>query len=331
MSVKKPSVTELGLTSKTAMVMGMGGGGDVILTVPLANFLQQLGVETVFIGGVGSQWWNPSGGSTKETFVIGPKVYDVSALSDAELWAPTVARVRATSSVEGNRPAEAAVSAVVPWETFIGGLTSGVVGLRDGLNRVIAERNVDLFVGADIGAHTFHDGDEVSPPFTALVSFMALSALIQLDCPAVYGFAGYTCDAEMEIEELDARVGRIMRAGGFLGAYGLSQQDVEDFMRASDAFPDPILPLVARAAQGDLGLKKIPVMAPWGRRAYLTPLSAIYLFLDPHVMAEEVTRGALLLQDTRSMDEAEEIYQEELGLFPETRARRVVNFVRDEA
>jgi hypothetical protein len=158
---------------------------------------------------------------------------------------------------------------------------------------------------------------------------MTLSALIQLDCPAVYGFAGYTCDAEMEIEELDERVGRIMRAGGFLGAYGLSQQDVEDFMRASEAFPDPILPLVARAAQGDLGLKKIPVMAPWGRRAYLTPLSAIYLFLDPEIMVAEVTRGAALLKDTRSMAEAESIYQQELGLFPETRARRVVNFVRE--
>lgn len=330
MSTKKTSLTELALKSKTAMVMGMGGGGDVILTVPIANYLKLLGIETIFIGGVSSQWWNPSGGSTIENFVIGPRVYDVSLLTDAELWAPQVARVSGTSKVDGNRPAEAAVSEVVIWETFIGGLAGGVAGLRDGLNQVIAERGVDLFVGADIGAHTFHDGKEACPPFTSLVSFMTLSALIQLECPTVYGFAGYTCDAEMEIEELDERVGRIMRAGGFLGAYGLSQQDVEDFMRASQAFPDPILPLVAHAAQGDLGLKKIPVMAPWGRRAYITPLSAMFLFLDPHIMAEEVTWGAKALQETTSMAEAEKIYQEEIGLFPETRVRRVVNFVRDE-
>ena len=330
MSTKKPSLTELALKSKTAMVMGMGGGGDVILTVPIANYLKLLGVETIFIGGVSSQWWNPSGGSTIENFVIGPKVYDVSLLTDAELWAPQVAQVSGKSKVDGNRPAEAAVSEVVAWETFIGGLAGGVAGLRDGLNQVIAERGVDLFVGADIGAHTFHDGKEASPPFTSLVSFMTLSALIQLDCPTVYGFAGYTCDAEMEIEELDERVGRIMRAGGFLGAYGLSQQDVEDFMRASQAFPDPILPLVAHAAQGDLGLKKIPVMVPWGRRAYITPLSAIFLFLDPQIMVEEVTWGAKALRQTKSMAEAEKIYQEEIGLYPETRVKRVVNFVRDE-
>lgn len=330
MSTVKPSFTERALNAKTAMVMGMGGGGDVILTVPIANYLQLLGVEKVYVGGVSSQWWNPSGGVTIENFIIGPKVYDVAGLTNSELWAPMVAKVNGNSTWDGNRPAEAAVSEVVPWETFIGGLTEGVVGLRDGLNQVIAERSVDLFIGADIGAHTFHDGNEASPLFTALVSFMSLSALIQLNCPSIYGFAGYTCDAEMEIEELDERVGRIMRAGGFLGAYGLSQKDVVDFMRASNAFPDPILPLVAHAAEGDLGLKKIPVMAPWGRRAYITPLSAIFLFLDPHIMVQEVTRGAQDLKDTRSMSEAEQIYEDVIGLFPETRIKRTVNFLRQE-
>jgi hypothetical protein len=330
MTTKKPSLTELALASKTAMVMGMGGGGDVILTIPLANYLHLLGVETIYIGGVSSQWWNPSGGSSIANFVIGPKVYDVSTLTDVELWAPMVAKVSGKSTAEGHRPAEAAVSEVVPWETFVGGLTQGVAGLRDSLNQVIAERKVDLFIGADIGAHTFHDGKEASPPFTALVSFMTLSTLIQVNCPAIYGFAGYTCDAEMEIEELDERVGRVMRAGGFLGAYGLSQQDVEDFLRASHAFPDPILPLVARAAQGDLGLKKIPVMAPWGRRVYITPSSAVFFFLDPKIMVQEVTKGAEDLMGTRSMPEAEKIYQDVIGLFPETRAKRVVNFVRGE-
>lgn len=329
MTIKKPSLTELALNSKTAMIMGMGGGGDVILTVPLANYLTLLGVQTIYVGGVSSQWWNPSGGPSISNFVIGPKVYDVAELTHSVLWAPMVARVNGKSMAEGHRPAEAAVSEVVPWETFIGGLTQGVAGLRDSLNQVIAERNVDLFIGADIGAHTFHDGKEASPPFTSLISFMTLSALIQLNCPAIYGFAGYTCDAEMEIEELDERVGKIMRAGGFLGAYGLSQQDVEDYLKASHAFPDPILPLVAHAAQGDLGLKKIPVMAPWGRRAYITPSSAVFFFLDPLTLVQEVTKGAEFLKETRSMPEAEKIYQDVIGLFPETRIKRSVNFVRE--
>jgi len=326
----KSSLTEIALKSNNAMIMGVGGGGDVILTIPLANYLELLGVENITVGGVSSQWWNPEGGSRVDHFVIGPRVYDVTKLENAELWAPMVARVNSESRFDIYRSAEAAVSDVVPWDVFVGGLSQGVVGLRDSLNQLIQERKMDLFIGADIGAHSFHDGKETSPPFTTLVSLMSLSAMIQLDCPVVFGFAGYTCDAEMETEELDERLGRIMRAGGYLGAYGLTQKDVKDYLAACEAFPDPIEPFVAHAAQGDFGLKRVPVMAPWGRRAYVTPLSAIYLFLDPQIMVNEVSTGVKALMETRSMAEAEKIYQEVIGQFPETRVKRVIDFVRGE-
>ena len=329
MTVAKPSLTELAVKSKKSMIMGVGGGGDVILGVPLANYMELLGTEKIYVGGVSSQWWNPEGGSHIENFVLAPLVYDVAQFDNAELLKPMLSQVNPKSTFEGHRPAEAAVSGVVPWDVFVGGLSNGVVGLRDSLNEFIKEEEIDLFVGADIGAHSFHDGKETSPPFTTLVSLMSLSAMIQLDCPTVYGFAGYTVDAEMEVEELDERVGRIMQAGGFLGAYGLTQKDVEDYLRACQAFPDPIEPLVAGAARGDLGIKQIPVISPWGRRARLTPLSAIYLFLDPKVMVEEVSTCVKDLMDTKSMDEAEEIYHKTIGLFPETWAPRVINYVGD--
>jgi hypothetical protein len=329
MELCKPTLTELALKSKKVMIMGVGGGGDVILTIPIANYLEVLGVEKICIGGVSSQWWNPEGGSTFGSFVIAPLVYDVRQLINAEFWAPMVAHVNPDSQYDEHYPAEAAVSSVVKWDMFIGGLSQGVVGLRDSLNQIISEREIDLFIGADIGAHSFHDGNETSPPFTSLISLMSLGAIIQLDCPVIYGFAGYTCDAEMEIEELDERLGRIMRAGGFLGAYGLSQRDVHDYLEACKTFQDPIEPFVAKAAKGELGLKRIPVMAPWGRRARITPLSAIYLFLDPHTMVAEVSRGVEQLKNTKSMDEAERIYQDSIGQFPETRAKRVINFVAE--
>lgn len=323
----KPSLTELAAGSKKAMIMGVGGGGDVILGVPLANYISLLGTQRIYIGGVSSQWWNPAGGSHLENFVLAPLVYDVAQLDNAELWQPMLAHVNPESRFEGNRPAEAAVSAVLPWDVFVGGLSRGVTGLRDSLNEFIKKESIDLFIGADIGAHSFHDGKETSPPFATLVSLMSLSAMIQLDCPTIYAFAGYTVDAEMEIEELDERVGRIMRQGGFLGAYGLTQKDVHDYLKACEAFPDPIEPLVARAAQGDLGLKQVPVISPWGRRATITPLSAIYLFLDPKIMVEAVSTCVKELMDTTSMEEAESIYYEVVGLFPETWAPRAINYL----
>lgn len=327
MNTIKPSFTQLAIKAKRVLILGVGGGGDVILTFPLGNYLEQLGVEQITIGGVASQWWNPVGGSSKENFVLAPLVYDVTQLSPAELLAPRLAKVTPSSAYQGHLPAESAVSRVSRWPVVIGDLTEGVVGLRDSLNSFIHENQIDLFIGADIGAHSFHDGNEVTPPFTTLISFMTLSAMLQLSCPVVYAFAGYTCDAEMEIDELDERIGRIMKAGGFLGAYGLTPQDVRDYLIACEAFKDPIEPIVANAAMGNLGWKKIPVMSPWGRRAYITPLSAIYLFLDPQLMVSEVSRGVEYLKDTRSLAEAEEIYQNKLGLIPETRLKRSINFM----
>jgi len=326
----KPSLTELALKAKNVAIMGIGGGGDVILSFPIANYMEMLGVEQITIGGVGSQWWNPQGGSTKSQMIIAPKVYDLSEMDDVTFLAPQLVKVNPSSRWGEHHPAEAKVSKVSRWDVIVGGLTAGVAGLRDSLNQYIKENNIDLFIGVDIGAHSFNDGEQTSPPFTALVSLMTLSAMIQLDCPVVFGFAGYTCDAEMEIEELDERVGRIMRAGGYLGAYGLTQKDVEDYFTACKAFPDPIEPFVARAAQGELGLKQVPVMSPWGRRAYITPLAAVYMFLDPQTLVDEVSKGAELLKHTKSIAEAEDVYQERLGLFPETRAKRVINFVADE-
>jgi hypothetical protein len=323
----KPSIAELAVGAKAAMVMGVGGGGDVILGIPIANYLKLLGVEKIYLGGVSSQWWNPEGGSSRTNFVLAPVVYDVAQLDEAELWQPMLAHVHSGSTFGGKRPAEAAVSGCVPWKMFVGGLSRGVVGLRNSLEAFIEQEGIDLFIGADIGAHSFHDGKETSPPFTSLVSLMSLAAMIQLDCPTVYGFAGYSADAEMEIEELDERLGRVMKQGGYLGAYGLTQRDVQDFLKASEAFPDPIEPFVARAAQGDLGLKQIPVISPWGRRAYVTPLSAIYVFLDPLTMVEAVSTGVKDLMRTESIEEAERVYKEVLGQFPETWAPRTINYV----
>lgn len=327
----KPSIAELAAGAKSAMVMGVGGGGDVILGIPIANYLKLLGVETIYLGGVSSQWWNPEGGSHRSNFVLAPVVYDVSKLSNAELWQPMLAHVDASSTFDGHRPAEAAISECVDWEMFVGGLSSGVVGLRDSMNAFIKEQGIDLFVGADIGAHSFHDGNETSPPFTTLVSLMSLGAMIQLTCPTVYGFAGYAVDAEMEIEELDERLSRVMKQGGYLGAHGLTQQDVRDYLEASDAFPDPIEPFVAKAAQGDLGLKQIPVISPWGRRAHVTPLSSIYLFLDPLTLVEAVSTGVKDLASTQSIEEAERVYREIIGQFPETWAPRTINYTGDRA
>ena len=79
-TLAKPSLLEAALGKKSALVLGIGGG-DVIQGIPVARLLKQLGVETVYLGGVACSWWTPDGNPLSETWgtaVMGPTLYDVT-------------------------------------------------------------------------------------------------------------------------------------------------------------------------------------------------------------------------------------------------------------
>ena len=328
----KLSLTEAALKSRRAMVMGIGGGGDVIQAIPIANYLGLLGVDKVYVGGVGCQWWAPKNDPPPGPWarICGPTILDVADMENVDPWAPVVVGIRSDSHYNGQQPAEAVLRSRLPWDVFVAGLTEGVVGLRDSLQQVIKDHGIDLFVGVDVGSDSWHRGDEAMPASSSLVDFMSLSAMIQLECHTIFGFSGYGCDAEMQLDELDERVARAMQAGGFLGAYGITQKDAAQMLDACEAYYDPIEHWAPRAARGEIGLKYLAVVSPWGRVARVVPHSAVFMFFDPKILVNEVSTGVKALMYTKSLAEAERIFQDELGQFPETQAKYVVNYLREE-
>lgn len=329
----KPSLIELGLKAKTVAIMGIGGGGDVIQGIPVANLMRQLGVETILMGGVSCQWWTADGEPLADDWgsaVMGPTVYDANALAEAEPLTKNVMKVNVDSHLDGRKPCEARLAETLPADVvFIASLKQGVVGLAEGLNELVQRYQVDLFIGVDIGSDTFCDGEEASPIKTALSDFTSMSAMLQLPCAVAYGVSGYGCDGEMHLEELDARVARVMQAGGYLGAHGLTQQDVVSMKAASEVYPDPVEPMSYRAAQGEFGLKNVWTHGPHGTVVKVTPLAAVMMFFDPHVMAEVNSKGILALSQTQSLAEVESIFKHELKLFPESKMHPVIQFFED--
>ena len=191
---------------------------------------------------------------------------------------------------------------------------------------MVEQKRIDLFVGVDIGSDSFHDGKEAVPAKTSMVDFMSLGAMAQMPCPVVYGVAGYGCDGEMQLEELDHRVSRVMKAGGYLGAHGITQADVADMAKASEIYPDPVEPMSYKAAQGKFGFKNVWTHGPWGTVVKVTPLAAVILFFDPVAMIENCSTGVKVLQSTASLQEVENRFREQLGGFPESRLRKVIKF-----
>jgi hypothetical protein len=329
-SKPKPSVIELARTAQRVLVVGVGGGGDIIQAIPVVNLLKLLGVPDVWIGGVSCQWWTPDGKPLADTWgeaVMGPTVYDVGDLSGTETLARHVVKVSPESAVGTRRPCEAQLCGHLPSDTVVVlGLTGGSAGLAESLRQVVTEQAIDLVIGVDIGSDTFHDGKEVVPAKTSMVDFMTIGAMLALACPIVYGVAGYGGDGEMLPEELDERVGRVMRAGGYLGAHGVTQADVVAMEAAGERYPDPVEPLTWKAAKGELGWTNVWTHGPWGTPAKVTPLGAVVMFFDPRVMAEVNSRGILTLQRSTSLAEAEAIFKDELKQFPESQLKPVMRF-----
>jgi hypothetical protein len=330
----KPSLLETALGKKKALVLGVGGGGDVIQGIPVARLLKQLGLETVYLGGVACSWWTPDGNPLSQTWgtaVMGPTLYDVTLLKPANALAPQIVEVNKETTLDGRVPCEASLADTLPADViFIAGLTGGSQGLGAGLKELVDREGIDLVVGVDIGSDTFFDGKNAMPAKTSLVDFISMGALLELDCPIFYGVAGYGADGEMPLDELDDRVQRVMQAGGYLGAHGLTQGDVAAMEAACELYGDPVEPISWRAAKGEHGWTNVWTHGPWGTAVKVTPLAAVMLFFDPKTLAEKNTTGILAIQKSASLKEAEAIFKNELKQYPESKLHPTIEFFPEE-
>ena len=326
----KPSLIETAVGKQKALVMGIGGGGDVIQGIPVARLLKQLGVETVYLGGVACSWWTPDGDPLSETWgtaVMGPTLYDVNQLSPADSLAANIVAVSSETALGIRKPCEAYLAESLPADViFIVGLTEGSQGLAASLNDLIRREGIDLVVGVDIGSDTFFDGKNAMPAKTSLVDFISMGALLELECPVFYGVAGYGADGEMPLDELDERVHRVMKAGGYVGAHGITQGDVAAMEKACQLYGDPVEPISWRAAKGEQGWVNVWPHGPWGTAIKITPLAAVMLFFDPRTIAESNSRGILAIQKSTSLEEAEQIFRKELGQYPESLLHPTIEF-----
>jgi len=326
----KPSLIEVAAGAKRALILGVGGGGDIIQGIPVAHLMRQLGLERVYLGGVACQWWTPDGNPLASEWgqaVMGPTLYDVDDLTDSTALAPYVRAITAGSTVGGRKPCEAYLADMLPADVvFVAGQTGGAAGLAAGLAELVARESIDLVVGVDIGSDTFFDGRNAMPAKTSLVDFLSLAAIVSLDVPTFYGMAGYGCDGEMPLEELDERVARVMQAGGYVGALGITQRDAAVMEQACGLYGDPVEPMAYHAARGDHGWKNVWTHGPWGTAVKVTPLAAVMMLFDPKTMAEVNSTGITALASSTSLAEAEAIFRDELKQYPESLLHPVIEF-----
>lgn len=279
-----------------ALVLGIGGGGDVVGTIPTARYLNWLGLRTLV------------GGLTWERYVIdpepGPRRMD--EIVEIKKLSKTVGLANArTRTAKGIRFTESVVAEVLDTETMLVDPNYGVQGMISGLNEAIGKLGIDLFVGIDVGGDVLAEGTEKGL-HSMLADSMTLATIVNLKVQAVLGVLGYGSDGELDAEQLNKSIARIASYGGFLGARGLTPEDLGVLDEVIKKTKTEATALAVEAARGKLG--DVEIRGGY-RKVTLTPASAVTFYFDPRAIFGRVSKVAKELVRTKSLDEAQKVLE----------------------
>ena len=291
------SFDEVARRAKKALLIGIGGGGDVIGCIPTASYLSMLGVEVLL------------GGLTWERRVVDPKPGPrrIEELENIRKVCEGVALANPrTRTTYGTGFTESVASEVLGEEVLLLDINPGARGTARALAQAIDKLDIDLVVGIDVGGDSLARGDErgVQSP---LADGIMLASLVELPVNSVLGVIGYGSDGELSLEELNRNVAELIARGALLGARGATRRDLEIMERIASATATEASRLVIEAGKGKYGAYKI---RSGQRNVYLTPCALVtFYFSTKHVF--EFSRIARLVAETRSLREADAILRGE--------------------
>jgi hypothetical protein len=282
--------------SDRALLIGMGGGGDVVGALALTDLLGELSTEWV-LGGVA---WERSPIDPRP----GPRSLE-EIRGGRPCGSAAVLTEGGTTSLDGVEFSESRMAKHLGRPVLLLDITVGPRALATGLAQAARELGCDAIVLLDVGGDVLAHGDEpglASPLCDAVVLaaglFLARSAEV---LAAVYGPG---CDGELTPDEVLGRVTELQSAGALLGAWGLTPQACDLVESAAEVVPTEASLNAARCARGERG----PVPIRGGRRTVqLTPLGALTFFFDPLAAAGAAVPLATAVSPAASLEQAHEV------------------------
>jgi hypothetical protein len=285
-----PSLEDLLRSTTRALVIGVGGGGDIVGTIPTARFLELFGISCVL------------GGLSWERFVYDPQpgTRSLQEVMHVRPLAPTVWLANAqTITTTGVRFAESDVAAVYQTETLLVDLSQGVAGVVTGLRAAMQTLQADLLVGIDVGGDSLAAGHEAGLR-SPLADAIMLAALYQLgeEFPCLWGVFGYGSDAELTMQEIDQALSVVAQHGGLLGTWGMTPAITAELRRLLAHVRTEASAIAIECAEGATGIKTIRDNT---RAVTLSPVCTVTFYLSPRVLYEHVAALARLVADAPSL------------------------------
>lgn len=290
------SLEDLIRSSSRALVIGVGGGGDVVGALATARFLEFCGLE-FFLGGLS---WERS------VFDPIPGPRSLSEVEEVHPIHPYIWRANARSRTFTGVPfAESKMAEITGREVLLVDINGGVQGVIEGLEAALKELKADLLVGVDVGGDSLAEGGEpgLRSPLADSIMLAAYADLERRGRRALWGVFGYGSDGEMTVEEIELALSRVAGEGGLLGAWALTPKvvsELETVIRTVQTEASAVPVECARGAWGEKSIRQDR------RKVKLTPLTTLTFFLSPEVVCRTLSRPAQAVSRSASLEEANE-------------------------
>ncbi|HEX8053687.1 MAG TPA: DUF1152 domain-containing protein [Thermoleophilaceae bacterium] len=282
--------------ARRPLVVGIGGGGDVVGALATAEAARlQHGARPV-VGGV--TWErrpiDPVPGPRHLNEIEGGR-----QLAPGVLAAGPDTRVRESGVLFG----ESRMAGFLGEETVLVDANGGPAAVAAGLTAAVDALGADLVVFLDVGGDVLAHGDEpgLASPLCDSILLAAAGRMAAAGVPTLGGLFGIGCDGELTPREVDARLAEIGAAGGLAGARGLTEPVAALLEGAIEHVPTEASAMAVRAFRGQTG----PTAIRAGRRTLeLTMAAAATVYFDVTVAMATAARLPALVDPATSLDEA---------------------------
>lgn len=281
--------------SNKAMLIGIGGGGDIVGTIPTADLLAMFDVSCVL------------GGLSWERSVIDPvpgprkfeEIKNARKLNDVVWYAN-----KDTVTTSGIRFAESGVAEVLGVETLLIGIHGGAESVAEGLLDAARTLNADLIVGIDVGGDLLAQGDEpglMSPLADSIMT--AAFSILESRIPTIMGLFGFGSDGELTHDELEKSMKVIAGERGILGAWGITQDALLLLEQLISIVPTEASRMPALYAKGEFSDTTI---RSGTRPVKLSMASTVTYYFSPGALYNNVSKLARCVMNAGSLEEANE-------------------------
>lgn len=280
--------------SSRALVIGVGGGGDVVGALVTARLLETCGVA-VTLGGL--SWENPCVDP-----VPGPRSLD--EVLDVDPIHRRVWRACPQSRTTGGVLfAESRLAGLVTNDVLLIDINGGVTDVVDGLRHALRRYDADLLVGIDVGGDSLARGSEcgLRSPLADSIMLAAFGELEGEGQTVLWGMFGYGSDGELSCAEIESALATVAAADGLLGAWGLTHRVLAELAEVVRHIPTEASAVPVACARGQRGPTAIrggtcPVV--------LTPLTTLTFFMTPRSVLESVSQPGQAVRGSVSLEQA---------------------------